>query len=84
MAELYQLKQKGRFIMYPTFSHLHAFVPTLVCGMFTFATGGECEGDAFGLMFVCLSVPACDSKTIALIDLICLHKRVYTLGAVLL
>ena len=52
----------------------------------------ECGGNAFGLsigrlpvcMSVCLSVRACNSKTIAPTDLIPLPTKYYTPGSVLL
>ena len=43
-------------------------------------TRDECEGYAFGS--VCMSVPACNSKTIAPIDLIFVHKYYYSRGSV--
>ena len=49
---------------------------------FTLAPGGVCEGNAFGsiCLFVCLSVHASNSKTIAPIDLILYTKRSNTHG----
>ena len=52
----------------------------------TLALGEECEGNAFRYvsLSVRMSVRTSNSKTIAPIDLICLHKKAYTRGSGLL
>ena len=52
--------------------------------VFTLAPREECEGNAFGSVFLSVSVPVRNSKTIAPIDLIFLHKKYYPRGSVLL
>ena len=63
-----------------TIIYLYLYTSILVKSPFTVTSGEECDGDAFGS--VCLSAYLSGHvtpKTIAPIDLICLHKKYYVL-----